>query len=223
MKPVKPELLKAIAVTAELLGTDMSPAAAEVFAQDVARYPLSQVLAALTRCRREVKGRLTISDVISRIDDGRPGPEEAWSLIPQDESRSSVWTEEMQRAYGVACPLLAEGDAVGARMAFKEAYQREVQRARDSGSPVKWSATLGHDKGGRDEAHHEARNRNLLAQGLPALPYKAPEHGGAIEGPRLKLVGPQTIGDAVVGAIANIPQGKQALAALRAKLKGDAA
>lgn len=229
MKPVKPELLKAIAVTAELLGTEMSPAAAEVFAHDVARYPLPQVLAALTRCRREVKGRLTIADVISRIDDGRPGPEEAWSLIPQDESRSSVWTEEMQRAYGVACPLLAEGDTVGARMAFKETYQREVQRARDSGNPVKWTATLGHDKGGRDEAHHEARNRNLLAQGLPALPYKAPEHAENYlpESPVLQLVGPSNAGEiaarVLAGAAARNPEGRRLLDELKAKLKGDAA
>lgn len=227
MKPTtepSPELIRACAVTAELLGTSMSEIAAEVFAQDLARYPLQQVLGALARCRREVKGRLVLADVLNRLDDGRPGPEEAWAMIPQDDGRSSVWTEEMQRAYGVACKLLAEDDAVGARMAFKEAYQREVQKARDEGVPVRWTATLGQDKGGRDQAKHDAAQRNRLAQGLPALPFQAPEHAlAAPEGPRLRLASPVTVGDAVVGALANIPQARRAIAELRAKLKGDAA
>lgn len=226
MKPTtepSPELIRACAVTAELLGTSMSEIAAEVFAQDLARYPLQQVLGALARCRREVKGRLTLSDVISRLDDGRPGPEEAWAMIPQEEGRSGVWTEEMQRAFGVCYRLLNEGDTVGTRMAFKETYQREVQAARDRREPVKWTATLGHDKAGRDEAQHEAKNRNLLAQGFAALPYEAPEHAPALEAPRLQLVSPQTVGDAVANVVANIPKAREHLAELRAKLKGDAA
>ena len=222
MKPTA-ELIKAIAVTAELTGTDMSPAAAQVFAEDLAGYPLPQVLGALTRCRREVKGRLTLSDVISRLDDGRPGPEEAWAMIPQDEGRSGVWTDEMQRAFGVCYRLLNEGDTVSARMAFKEAYQREVQVARDKRQPVKWTATLGQDKAGRDEAQHDAMNRNLLAQGRPALPYEAPEHAPALEAPRLQLVGPQSVGDAVANVVASIPRSREHFDALRAKLKGDAA
>ncbi len=218
-----PELIRAIAVTAELTGTEMTDAAAQVFAEDLAGFALPQVLGALTRCRREVKGRLTLSDVISRLDDGRPGPEEAWAMIPQDEGRSGVWTDEMQRAFGVCYRLLNEGDTVSARMAFKEAYQREVQAARDKRQPVKWTATLGQDKAGRDEAQHEAMNRNLLAQGRPALPYEAPEHALAIEAPRLQLVGPENVGDIVASALANHGEGRRMLDELKARLKGDAA
>lgn len=221
---MKPEIVKALAVTAELLGTDLTMEAKRVFAEDLSRYPEHQVLAALERCRREVRGRLVLADVLNRLDDGRPGPEEAWAMIPQDEGRSSVWTEEMQRAYGVAYKLLAEGDAVSARMAFKETYQREVQKARDEGVAVRWTATLGEDKGGREQAKHDAAQRNRAAQGLPALPFHAPEHAlPAPEEPRLRLASPVTVGDAVVGALANIPQARRALAELRAKLKGDAA
>ena len=57
------------------------------------------VLKALTRCRREVKGMLTIQDVVSRIDDGRLGVEEAWAMMPFSESQSVVWTEEMAQAF----------------------------------------------------------------------------------------------------------------------------
>ena len=71
MQPTE-NLLKAIAVTAELTDTDLSESAARVMAEDLAVFPENQVLGALVKCRRELKGRLRIGDVIDRLDDGRP-------------------------------------------------------------------------------------------------------------------------------------------------------
>jgi hypothetical protein len=150
------QLIQAVAVTAELCGRTFTPAAAAVFVDDLARYPEAQVLGALRRCRREVRGILTVQDVLSRLDDGRPGAEEAWALIPQDEAGSTVWTDEMAQAYGVARHLLSEGDSIGARMAFKESYGRLVAQARDDGKPVNWTASLGHDPHGREAVLQEA-------------------------------------------------------------------
>ena len=116
MKPTK-TLLQAIAVTVELTGTSLSEDAARVMAQDLARYPENQVLPALTRCRREIRTRLTVADVVARLDDGRPGPEQAWAMVPRDEAQSVVWTEEMAQAYGAAVPLIFEGDLVAAGIA----------------------------------------------------------------------------------------------------------
>ena len=70
--------------------------------------------------------------MLSRIDDGRPGAEEAWALIPKIEDPSGILTEEMQAAMRVAYGLLFDVP-IAARMAFKEAYQREFQKARASG------------------------------------------------------------------------------------------
>lgn len=61
------EVLKALAVTAELCGTTLSDAAARIFASDLAAYSETQVLAALLKCRRELKGKLTPAEVIARI------------------------------------------------------------------------------------------------------------------------------------------------------------
>lgn len=166
---MKPELIRAIAVTAELTGTEMSETAAKVFADDLALYPLHQVLDALTRCRREVKGRLVLADVLTRIDDGRPGPEEAWAMMPRSEADSAAMTAEMLAGYTVASPLLEQGDAVGARMAFREAYMTACRRNRDAGEPVAWRASLGHSKAGRHEAEQEAERRQAKAEGRPAL------------------------------------------------------
>jgi hypothetical protein len=172
------ELLQAVAVTAELCGRVFSEGAARMFVADLAAFPEPAVMKALSRCRREVKGMLTIQDVVSRIDDGRPGPDEAWAQMPFDEAQSIVWTEEMSQAYGIALPLLENGDKIAARMAFKEAYARLVGDARNEGKPVSWTASLGYDPRGRDAVLAEAVAKGCLtynhAQTIcPSLPPMA--------------------------------------------------
>lgn len=150
------EVLKAIAVTAELNGRAFSSAAAMMFATDLDGFPEHAVLTALARCRKEVKGMPSIQDVISRIDDGRPAAEQAWAMLPTDEAGSVVWTEEMAQAFGAAKPLIDQGDRIGARMAFKEVYTKAVTLARDSATPAKWTPSFGEDRYGREAAMIEA-------------------------------------------------------------------
>lgn len=172
------ELLQAVAVTAELCGRTFSEGAARVFVNDLAAYPEQAVIKALARCRKEVRGLLTVQDVVSRLEDGRPGPEEAWALMPHDEAQSVVWTDEMAQAFNSARHLLEAGDKMGARMAFKEQYVRMVNDARDAGKPVNWTPSLGHDPRGRDAVLAEAVASGKLRldyarQFVPAL--EAPE------------------------------------------------
>lgn len=182
------ELIKAIAVTAELCGRTFSPEAAAVFVADLAPYPEHQVFKALVRCRKEVRGVLTLQDVISRLDDGRPGAEEAWAMLPKSESQTAVWTTEMSQAFGVALPLIDAGEVVAARMAFKETYLRLVGEGRDAGRPVNWEATLGHDPRGRESVLLQAVQLGRLplehARALcPALPAPSPAVMALIAGP----------------------------------------
>ena len=174
------DLVKAVAVTAELCGRSFSPEAARVFIEDLAQYPEHQVFGSLKRCRKEVRGALTVQDVVSRLDDGRPGAEEAWAGLPMTEGDTAVWTAEMAQAFGVALPLIDAGEVVAARMAFKETYARLIGQARDAGQPVNWSVTLGHNPAGRPGplaravelgriTHEEARSH------CPALPAPSPE------------------------------------------------
>lgn len=157
-------VIKAFGVVLEVTGAPaMSKEAARVFLRELDAFPEPQVLAALHRCMREVKGKLTLSDVVGRIDDGRPTPEMAWSMIPKDEAASVVWTEEMREAYAVARPLIVEGDLVAGRMAFLEAYRAAVQRARDARAPVVWSPSLGHDQAGRELALLDAAEKGHLS------------------------------------------------------------
>lgn len=141
----KVDVLKAIAVTAELCGRTLSEPAARMFVEDLSAYPKEQVLKALERCRREVRGLLTVADVINRMSDGRPAPDEAWAIALRglDEAETVVWTAEIQAALAAAQPVLDLGDEIGARMAFKDAYARLVAEARDARRPANWSASLG--------------------------------------------------------------------------------
>lgn len=184
-------LIEAVAVTAELCGRTFSEPAARVFVSDLSRYPEHQVIGALARCRKEVRGLLTVSDVVARLDDGRPGPEEAWALMPMTEGDSAVWTDEMRAAFGVAGPLIATGDLVAARMAFKETYARLLTEARDAGRLTQWSVTLGHDPGGREAALMLAVDKGRIS--LAA----AQEHCPALAAPEvLRLVAPAVRGAA---------------------------
>lgn len=170
-------VIEAIAVTAELCGRTFTPAAAAVFAADLDGFGDAAVLQALTRCRKEVKGLMTVQDVISRIDDGRPGVEAAWAMLPHDEETSVVWTDEMAQAWGVAGPLIAEGDRIGARMAFKEAYSKLLSDARDLKLPPKWTVSFGGNVHGRQGALIEAvrHNRMTLEHAVQLLPAEIAE------------------------------------------------
>lgn len=169
------ELLKALAVAAELTGTELSDVAARVMAADLLTYPLPQVLTALSRCRRELKGRLTLAAILERLDDGRPGPNEAWAMIPQSEDASVVWTAEMQVAFGVAHPLLAAKQTIAARSAFIEAYEAAVAKARSEGVAVRWTPSLGHDKRHRAGVIEEAVRLGRLTQEHAVMLLPAPE------------------------------------------------
>src|SRR5512143_3411253 len=124
--PASATLLQAVMVTAELCGYPFtSETVASVFIEDLAGYPEPPVLAALKRCRLEHKGRLTVADVLSRIQDGRPGVETAWAQIATltDERKSLVWCEEMRLAWAAALSLLERGDGIAARMAFNTTWK----------------------------------------------------------------------------------------------------
>jgi len=114
-----------------------------------------------------------ILEILEKINpDGRPGPDEAWSMIPRDEQTTVVMTEEMAAAMRVAQPLLDEGDQIAARMAFKEAYNRQIDQAKRAQIPSKWFISMGWDMEGRLAPVAEALRlgRIDVGQACAALP-----------------------------------------------------
>jgi hypothetical protein len=127
-----------------------------------------QIAASLDRVMRECEW-LTLKAIIERIpgrgtDDGRPEPETAWAMCPKSEDASVVWTQEMAAAHGIAKTLLDDGDAIAARMAFRETYVSEVSRARREGRPARWEVSLGFDKDGRVPVLAEAVEKGRISE-----------------------------------------------------------
>lgn len=143
-----------------------------IFFKAMEPYPFDVVSRAMTATIRDPqRGQYPPkpADLIAQIqgaagNDGRPGAEEAWAiaLTSRDEADTVVWTQETAEAFAIAGPVLAMGDEVGARMAFKEVYQRLVATSRNSNVPVRWSPSLGWDLERRTAALTKASNAGLL-------------------------------------------------------------
>lgn len=165
------KLLKLLIVTAELCGTAISETAGKLLLDDLESYPEAQVEGALKKCRRELQGRLTLPAILTRLDDGRPGPDEAWAMIPKDESDSAVLTQETLTAWGIVSDLHCD-DRQGARFAFREAYARLIAEARAKKREVQWVPSMGSDASGRVAALEDAvrAGRLLESQAIAICP-----------------------------------------------------
>lgn len=140
----------------EVYEKTVSAASLSIWFSSLQRYELAAVQAAFASyitdpndCRFPPKP----GDIIRHIerasaDDGRPGADEAWGMLLRllkDERETGVLTEEMRSGWEVCGPILDLGDEVGARMAFRETYNREVEKARKMAVAPRWTPTLGTD------------------------------------------------------------------------------
>lgn len=85
----------------------------------------------------------------AQLDGNWIGPDEAWALMPKSESDSAMLTDEIAQAMAAATPLLEMGDKVAARMAFKDAYGRLVEKAKIEGRLPRFFPSFGSDAAGR--------------------------------------------------------------------------
>ncbi len=105
---------------------------------------------------RQYSHRPSVAELFSLYAklDGRPGPEEAWATYPKEDSQSAVVTREAYAA-GKEAMKLYQDDKIGARMAFREIYERLVCQARAKGERVRWVLILGSSPDGRTAAIKE--------------------------------------------------------------------
>ena len=192
----KESIIRALGVTAEAMGQQISPAGLLLMADDLEPYGVETVLAALARVRRECR-RLTVADVMDHLAaaDGRPKADEAWAnaLGAHDEAETVVWTHEAAQAFEVARALLDINDKTGARMAFRDAYERLCRQAREAGEQVQWIASLGWDADRRTAVLTAAVEAGKLdahyARGLLPPPPATKQMAGAV----LQLVASQGV------------------------------
>lgn len=157
-----------LAATAEVLGQSLTPEAIELMVDDLSCFSLPVVTRALTRCRRELRTKFTLGAIMDAIEseDGRPSPDEAWSLARQahDESSSVALTQEIALAMSASQDAMADGDRIGARRSFLDTYSRLADKARVAGEPVQWFVSFGHDPRGRERAVEEAIRLGRIGQ-----------------------------------------------------------
>lgn len=189
-------VIEDLAITSEVCGAAFSDVAAAIVVKELEAYDEQTVHEALARCRRELSGRLTLAAIIERLDDGRPGAEEAWAMVPKSEADSAVISSDMRAAMGPALELLAQGDHVAARMAFVEVYRRRVAIARAEHEPLTWNLSLGHDLTGRAACLIDAAKQKRISsmQALLAAGSVADYVAASIadDGPRA-ITGPAMI------------------------------
>lgn len=146
----------------ETYGKEMSESATKIWWATMEEISIEDFRLAMTKHIKTNQFFPKPADILNQFKtfDGRPGAEEAWAMIPKDEYGSVVWTEEMAIAFGACSPLLNDGDKIGARMAFKEAYEREIEARK--GLPIKWIPSFGTDRQGRESALETAVYKNRL-------------------------------------------------------------
>lgn len=198
------EVIQMLAVMTELFDRAPSKDAARVLAMDLADYPDEAVMAGLQRCRKELSKFPTLADILARIDDGRPGVEEAWAMLPKNEAESVVWTSEMAEAYGIVRHMI-ESDPIAARMAFREKYLKLLTEARSRIRLVKWEPCLGDDKSGRHGAIAEAVRLGRLSHehGRSLLPMIENTSQKLLSGPD-EEVDPRHVKEGIAGILAKI-------------------
>lgn len=171
-------------------GIERPPAVMRRYWQHLSKYSLHDVTVALAKHEQDANAGKYFAkpaDIIAILEaarpDGWPDADEAWSLAVQaaDEWVSVVWTQEIATAWGESQPVMALGDEVGARMAFKSIYGRAVAMARAHSREPIWMKSLGRDPDGRNAAVIDAVNKGRL-------PPTALESVQALPAPNLKLL-----------------------------------
>jgi len=183
----KDELSRLISATYEVLGQPVTGTAIDFMVGDLSQYPVDAINNALAACRREVKGRFNLAEIINRIEseDGRPSPNEAWGIACSvyDEVESGMVSNEILEALSKAKHC---GDKIAARMVFLESYQKICDRGRrDDAKPV-WNMSLGSDPHGQECAIERALIAGQLTEVqaenlLPNLSAQQPQLTNLLE------------------------------------------
>ncbi|WP_233799604.1 hypothetical protein [Paraburkholderia sp. HP33-1] len=140
-------------------------------------YPLEMVASALSRHLDVSDFAPTPAAILKYLPKRRQDhleADEAWALasVAVDENETVIWTDQIAEAWSNAKPLFDGRGNVAARMAFKAAYVRIIERAVATDQPVIWRISFGADPDRRRQALEQAeRDGRLTAeQARDALP-----------------------------------------------------
>lgn len=154
---------------ASIYDKEVKETQAKIFFNALAEYDFSAVEKSFNTHIRTSKFFPTPADIIQNIPKpkiaGHIGSDEAWQLAlkAMEENDSVVINEQIIKARECAMDIYYSGDKVGARMAFRDSYNRIIL---ESPNPT-WFVSLGFDKDGHEKAKAELRELKLLAGHKP--------------------------------------------------------
>ncbi len=151
---MKTEIAKAIALlTAEYDLPAFSPDRIAMWMNALSGFPRGSVTRSAENYMRTNKFKPQLADIVQGCTAQLANPwlsaDEAWALMPKSEMDSCMLTDETAQAMAAASPLLAAGDRIAARMAFRAAYERLVEQAKIEGRQPCFFPSLGGDVPGR--------------------------------------------------------------------------
>lgn len=162
----KRDFITMLSATLDIYGRKLSPGAYSIWFETMKQWSIEDCRGAFSKWVHGGKSSAPVPFDIVKIlqaNDGWIEAEEAWSIVSKtlnDERVTVFWTVPMQAAFGVAMSL--QDDMVGARMAFKEVYNRELAKARERGDGPTWQISPGTDAAMRAAAITEAVRLNRI-------------------------------------------------------------
>lgn len=136
-----------------------------LFWEAVKDIPLDKITQAFTKHIKTSRFFPTPAEILGYIPSaqfsGHIGADEAWTLAlkAMDENATVILNEEILKAREMAMDIYYSGDKVGARMAFKGAYQNAIL----GNEKPKWFVSLGHDKNSREGEIAKAYDAGLIS------------------------------------------------------------
>ena len=158
---MKTEIIRAIAaITTEYELKPFNPQRVEMWIDALQNFPHGSVMLSVKNHMRTNHFKPQLADIIAgcaaQLDSAWIGADEAWAMIPKSESETAVLTSEMTEAMVACDPLIAQGDLVAARMAFKDTYLRITTKAKIEGLKPAYFVSLGHCRTSRNSVLSKA-------------------------------------------------------------------
>lgn len=146
----------------------------------LSNYPIELLISAIGKHVQTARFAPTPSDIIGLLEQGNQhlGADEAWAiaLVSMNEAETVVVTDEIMQARAIALDVYNSGDVLGARMAFRSAYDRIIAHA----GPPNWMVSLGFDAEKRSTAVQNAVAMGRLPNDMAAKYLPKPKDGGPI-------------------------------------------
>ena len=156
----------------DVYGSKLTDGALAIVFKVLEPFDLGDIKKALALHLAENKFSPKPADIIELINrsnpDGHPGADEAWAIAIEmmSEDATVITTEQINTACPNATKIYNDGDSVGARMAFRQAYEPLVKAAREEGVPAIWFPSLGHDSGQRKSVIMGGIQQGILGTGF---------------------------------------------------------